>query len=469
MVKPLSKAQRTRIAADVVSAIQETIDKIDAYFDNNNIPSFRYEPKALMPGDGSVTFNIPSDANRFVEVSNHQKLVDAQLPNALEQIFSKAAKALAILLPGRQLFWSISDKKAGRHMLSVGSPVSNHPHMIDTVLSRWKTPLVRLSYFFEDTDEDHTKDLSNECWHLHLRPDFINGEGHYETRPLIVHAPTVDAAFRVGSYGNSIGATPAPSGCYNQFALRLGPKFTHDDYVEIIEAGTTVGETAATKGKQLFEDLQEKLIQDVKKSAEILRQYADISATLNLMTGESDLSVTPSPLSLLSDFETVQDQQEMLKHAVDALAQHLSRCAQIVHPNMYQADIDLTIYCSRDIYEARNNLYSMNGMIDDLPVHGSLENVHRFIDRATHLAAVTSNAPRRLFAVQTNSNAAPNIMAVYLPSRYTVATSPAHAALIFRDHFSKDCVLREAFPVEAETVRIARKKRDQAVQAYLNI
>jgi hypothetical protein len=464
MSRSLSTAKRTTLATEVVTTITKTMAMIDNYFDNNQTPGFRNKPSCTMPGDGSLKFHLPTAINPFAPISKHQEISDTAFVSKLEKCFAPAAEALAILVPGQFLHWSISDSKNARHALSFGAVHDQQISVIDTVLQRWKAPLVRLSQYFDKVDEEDQASTDEvQSWHLDLRPDHSNSENQYESTPLAIQAKSLDEAFRLAAFHTTFGAVPTPSDCHNRYAYKLGKPFSRADFIAISKAAYWPIEAEIEKGQERLQDGLEDHIHKVQGLIDILRQNAGVSIHVDLLAGTAKVTVNRSHFALGSDFEADADQIVRLEEAANAFAAHMSEALKIIHPNAYQAKASFQAPCHRDEHATS---YLANAEIDHLCMHASLQSVEAFFDKAKWLRATTADAPLRLYALSDRSSTAPNLVGVKKNMRYTVATSPAHAAVIFGYHFSESGVIQEAQPMPYDAVRSARMRREAAMTVY---
>ncbi len=461
MTSTLSKAKRLSIAGDVVRALQSTVDRIADHLQTAARPFFANTPTAIINPDGSFKFHIPSMASSWNPLSRHEEISSMGLFKEFEEAFAPAAKGLSRLLPGQHLKWSVNDDtKPARHILALGQQHKDQPVVIETALSRWKTPLARLSSYLEDMDGDVERFYS---FHLHIYPEGPDDLNHHETEMMRVDARNIAEAIRLSGFEHASGAAPMPRSFERRFATCLGASYTPQDYAsemkERMEATAETREAALTAASGSVKGCQQSLRQLLEKAMVAM----DISIEADILGKTNTLVMSPSPYAARVDIDTAHNMRPDIAKALENLVSSMNAALAEIHPHAYEARMRITAQCQRSDYPPR---IEARVIIDNLPMSVNMFALENVMQKAGQLACVTQDGPHRFYVLQPQDEAKLHLVLKREKTRHVCATSPAHAALILAYNFTETAVIREVKPVPLDDILEAERSAERARDAY---
>lgn len=451
----MTKSQRMALATKVVEGMAAARIKITDNITNATKPYYGDNPRIELPGNGTFSFEIPElpSARLF---SNHERLCAAKLIQDIEEIFAPVAVALSELFPGQKLLYLPSESKDGRHQLIFGEERANQNPVLDTALSRWKAPLVRLSGYLDGID---TGNGQVRTYHLDLRPEDRDSRNIFKALPLRVDARSVDEAFRLSAFAWSNGAIKTPQDCGNRFAVELGETLSHRNFTSDLKDDLRAVQETVKPALNRFERIEEEKRVLLRTALNKIMSQARVLIKANLVTGDVQVDVDPSAFAAPEDQNTAQKHEAELLMAARDLFGPLGDALREIHPRVYEANLTLQTSPER---QTKLLTVMPRGIIDGLPWSGTLSNLSRMLGESSELACVTKEEPLRLFALVECEDAKSRKVNFNQAAQYTSATSLAHAARIFGREFTTQHCVREAHPSTMAQIMQARHVRELA-------
>lgn len=430
-----TKAAKQRAAQDVtdaLNALERAIlfnkDKLTwrQLFHNYIIFSFN--------GTGNVRIDTAHDIAKLPN-SGHEKIQIQSWKLTLEEKARTLAHHFQRLFPGQSLTWELqpgTHDTDSRHYLYLGqrtpSAMNTRPgnHVIDTVLKRWKAPLVRLSVYLDGDDETPADTL-----YLFSTSQMLNQPtgvcGRISTQE--VPGKSFAHAFKQFCFHNSnTSATPTPGSL-------------NSDLIAIVSNPDT-GIPAETLNKQqealLWDFSDDKpnrlsdhigsLATDLSNSLSRFKlEYMNVF-TLNLKTGDLRYTIKDHAYADPQDIADAQPLRETAIQQATDFAESLAAYLARVHPNMQEGILTITSSQTKNTSQTSWSWqFNMDGYRDKLSSSNLLA-----LEKAAvllHDAKVTAN--RRPYVVRGHTEEWQTAVNTTSEAILIHASTPAHAWTIY--------------------------------------
>ncbi len=467
--RPATKAAQEKLAQQVVTSLGELFELFDAHFSRSPTGFYKANPYArVAPGAGGEV--IFEEAPGYAKLaSNHDRLNAMALSSSAQEIFSKAAPALMALFPGQVL--RIGQKKtcSDKICLWIGDKdltgTGNDTQVMETVLSRWKAPLLRLSSYFDGTG-CHEEDTRRFLLYGAVRQ--TPGEIQETQMASIVDAASLSHAFHLSAFNGATGAAPYAKDCGTTYVGELGASLTAKAYVADLSARLEPRRTA------LHDEIQQKKRETIalfrQASADLvsLAELGAVELEGCLMSNTFDIACHPTRHAHKDDLAEMSSRKDAAGKSVSGLMSKLRMDLLDIHPHLHEATVALEMQPGR--VEA-NALHEYEFTLDRLKITTRTSS-EPLLTQASRLAHVVDlhgwNNLRRYVSVHERKPGQ-----VLVNSRWGMdhvdATSLAHAMLLMRRRMNKSQSVHEVIPYRVSDITEAREATRNSADAAFDV
>lgn len=448
----LSKTARNQLAAAVVASLGDIETLWGKPVAGRKCHDLMCNLNGCVLPNGDTRLADSQHPNRFL--SAHERLEVANREKAFSEVLASMGEHLARLFPGQALSWYYHDSRPARHSLFLGcghdGPITPSNHVIDTVKTRWKAPLLRLSDYLADQDLDPESAFTD--WHLlHT----INGQGPGVVdsyRGILTRARSLSEMMRLSGFAhNDTSTSPRPSLVDSTLVMALGETWesTHIENAmqAFLESRRADIDTAIRALKQ---DLDEPL-EAANRAFDDLVAEKSMTLTCDLVADSINMDVVDHPMAAAIDIASAHARRAAVRDCLKPIAAHLRRALLSVYPDMRNATLTIRVDASRSPSPARRTwTFDIDGLQRRSFPDGVMANI---IQDATLLSHVVKPEPYRHFIVQSRPKDKDMPVNTTAIATLALATGPEHAWLLLFDRdnskasSSDDPIIQAAYPV----------------------
>jgi hypothetical protein len=294
-----------------------------------------------MPGDGTSNIIIPT-ALHVASLSSHERMT---LEAWKSDIADKAREAVSYfmkLYPGQPLTWKVDVLTSPhRHSLYLGLKETDAsktaPHVIETVLSRWKSVSMRLSDYLYNP----TLTTPNTEFLFGGNNTYTNTHGAIGKFDMSqVAAKDLENSFHLHSFNNySQETTPAPKPVSTTRVLKVGTKIEYDTLKK--ECIIYAASLAEKERKHQFSDEILILAKNIHDYTLTFNSEQTIKLTIDFCKNTTSLDVKEDPMVSVNDAQKSQERYATLTQMADELCGKLHTHLTTLHPQMGMGTLTL--------------------------------------------------------------------------------------------------------------------------------
>jgi hypothetical protein len=449
---PLNKSERDAIAKEAIASLQKTLATINTYFDAFEDVFYTGKFVINLPAEAPASITFYSVKNAPKEASNHARLKALAMTTAAKQNFSGAERAFRRLFPGQAFHIMLDNRDRDKVCLRLGEgdiiDLNPQGSVIRTVLSRWKSQLIRLSCFFSAAnDYGDNEDIQRFVFFKNIK---CSEPGNVDNiLSHVADARSLTQAVHFSSFSSSSGAAPQPETFSPRFAGKLTTGLTREDFEKKFQ-----NQALIKKSNQ-----QDWILEQTKKSSSLLKKILEdahplshigtVKISCNILTGKINIKLQETLHAHPDDRRIKDDLIETLRADIEKLSDLLKEDLLEVHPDLHQAYFTKTIMVDRKKTMAQE---SFNFVLDLLSFTvSSYQN--QILDTAIELSQMVE--PKNWNNLQRYVSVPPakdgrNIVYNSMALRYTDATSHAHAAKLFYSYGVAKDVVYHVEPIRRE-------------------
>lgn len=337
-----TKASLMRQAASITTALKTFREDLLRNPHQEWRDLFNNNVYVAMPGDG--TAYLQDDVNiQTLQKSAHSRLELQIWKNEITEKAQELAKAFYTMFPGQPLTWKMEpgyQESETRHLLMLGCrPLTNHtriPHVIDTVISRWKAPLVRLAQYIGHT----TKTPPTRVFLFNNTEMFTQHTG--VCGRIMMHAvpaQDLEQAYKLYTFTNaSTKSTPAPSTIEASFLAEVNTPTLPFDL-------TNQDVSTRTEPVNRPSEMPLAIQQEAATLQETINSlYVDysISIVLNVINATSKVNFKTHPMAHPQDVADTIPLREAIEKSAQSLATLLTQMVADVYPTAKNGKVFIT-------------------------------------------------------------------------------------------------------------------------------
>jgi hypothetical protein len=459
MQASLTQPERISLATDAVNTLKDLVAAVDANMKTNKSTLLQAIDAGEISSDGSVSFSIHKTDSSYRFQSNHQKLADCALEADFKALFEKAAIPLRKLFPGRHIVFERT-KGTPRYTLALGKELTSRITPINTTLSRWKTPLVRLSKYLDGIDRGdgtvHSWLITSHC------PD-IEENQTYKVGAVRIDAQSLEEALRYDGFVNATDATPTPKPATTEFVLRLDDKYTRNEYKNSLADYASSIEPEYSAILEEFDNASEELFAKYQSAFTDALRISDVSLNYDLITGAFESSLQPIPFSASRDLARLPAIKSDLDACVLPFFSLLKEFFDRVHPTSQRATLHLN---KKSLRTGEPWTLFPGYNIDGGCIPCTNSGARAFFRTAAEMAHAIKKAPVSLYCLQELEGHARETVGSIVKTHMVQATSFAHASAILGSRFQSYNILRKVTPVELEKIQKSVSSQQEALRIY---
>mgnify|MGYP000182742021 CR=1 FL=1 len=326
--------------------------------------------RAAFPGDGTGAF-IHADDTKHSRFSNHQRIQAVIWQNELNDTLAPLAESLYKLLPGQPLTWELEgafQHISGRHHLYLGvetsSSISSNtvPPIIDTVISRWKAPLVRLSNYL-DLDEETSP---QQEWFFAADDKSNHAAGPVTMSSFtIVPAHNLQHALRQHSFKRSShAAVRKPLEPRNAHAVLNTKSYNFTRLIKKVETELKDREESVRADHSTLLGIAKEIHQNMTA----LTTQVKARLAINLKEGTHRFIFNQHPFAQTQDVEDEQERQRHLEALGKEFSALLCDTVKTIYPNLQNGSLVVEVAKTNNL---KNNnpvwTFQIDGFRHDAP------------------------------------------------------------------------------------------------------
>lgn len=326
----LTQAERNRLADKIVralGALEETWQ--ERIFNTHTGAVFSHNsPDGRIMPDGTAVLGLHLSARFINKLSAHQKIEVSNFRKRMNEDFQALAAPLARLLPGQALRWTLEIETKPRHALGAGhTPQSSE--FINTPKNRLKAPLIRLSKFFEKTN-DNTDPKPGQWLFTRPKTPFLTTLTEGRLTLTRIDARSLGDAVRLaGFYKFKGNAIIEPKPLESMMVLEAG------NPIDIPTPDAPTSEEIDSIHGQFTAALGDETILDrLVKTLQTLRADRNFKMKLDLMTGEVSTQCVDHPLANPQDLASTRKIRAQARSDLDRIKEPLIDTIRNIHPGL---------------------------------------------------------------------------------------------------------------------------------------
>lgn len=473
MQTSLTQSERTTLAHDAVSALRDLTDALEKNQKSNNSTLLRGLETGEIFRDGVTSLAIQKIDKRFQKQSSHEELSDYALENKFKDLFEKCADNLKKLFPGRYLLIKRSPMTGTpRYSLTFGSDSSQHVTPINTTLSRWKTPLIRLSRYFDGID---CGDGTLHSWFIHPFSPDASEDGTFISYSVRVDARSLEEAHRLEGFNQTSGSTPSPHRADAEFAVRHAGEYTFKQYKQSLEDYAEATKDTHSAIIEKYESENADRFNEFKSLLAEATNSFDVLLKFDLISGAYESRLTASPLVTRQDAAKLPSIKEKIDTCAVSLFSSLKSAFHQIHPKSQRAVLNLDAKCHRVFHRVGHQANHMTQHYSDsfpgFNIDGQMrmdasKGPQHFFKVAAKMAHAIEDVPLSIYSLQDAHSLNTETIGNAVKTLMVQATSFRHAAAILGSKFQSYTVIREAIPVDIETIEASLLSQELAYKAY---